>query len=136
MNFDQMTAERPVCRIYLGSGEDFITMEWSGYATSPQFRAGTEQMLEELVRHNMHKVLGDVQDMVLISAEDQDWVHQHFLPRALQNGFRAIALVRPNHYFNKVAIESMAYKLNDESLHIRVFNDAAEARTWLRGLTV
>lgn len=128
--------ERPVCRIYLGSGEDFITMEWSGYATSGQFRAGTEQMLAELTRHGLNKVLGDVRDMVLISADDQEWVHQQFLPRALQQGFRAIALVRPNHYFNKVAIESMAYKMNDESLNIRVFNSADEARNWLACLSV
>ena len=127
----QHNGEIPIYRIYLGQGQDYVTMEWKGYANSAQFREGTERMLEELTRHKVHKVLGNIRDMVLISAEDQQWLQDVFLPRAIHQGFKAIALVRPVHYFNKVAVESVAYKVQDESLKIRMFNELSEAIEWL-----
>ena len=109
-----------------------VIMEWNGYANSQQFREGTEKMFAELVKHQAHKVLGNIKDMVLISLDDQTWLIDYFLPKAISHGFRAIALVRPVHYFNKVAVETIAYKVNQEQLRIQFFNDVHEAEDWLR----
>jgi hypothetical protein len=126
------TEERAIYRNTYDAAEGYITMEWSGYANSQQFREGTEQMFRELVHHRATKVLGNIKDMVLISLEDQVWLIDYFLPKAIAAGFKAVALVRPVHYFNKVAIETVAYKVNQEKLRIQIFNDIDEAREWLR----
>src|SRR4051812_23092815 len=118
-------------RIYTEKLNDYVTMEWNGYANSMEFREGTEKMLSELIRHRANKVLGDIRNMVLISREDQFWLLEEFLPKAIKNGFKAIALVRPVHYFNKVAVETVAYKVNQEKLRIKFFNNVEEAREWL-----
>ena len=111
-----------------------IVMDWDGYATSIQFREGTEFMLKLLKEHNVHKVLADIKDMTLISGEDQNYVQYNFLPRAIEGGFRAIAIVRPTSYFNAVAIETISYRVKKTVVQMRVFDDVDQARAWLSSL--
>lgn len=123
-----------VYNIYFDPEINAVVMEWDGYATSQQFKEGTELMLETLVKNNTHKVLADIKDMVLIGMDDQHWLENSFIPRAIQAGFRAIAMVRPDYYFNKVAVESVSYKVDQDQLRINFFDNAAEAREWLAGV--
>src|SRR3982751_2614040 len=121
-----------VYNIFFDSEIDSVVMEWDGYATSAQFKEGTELMLNTLIQNNSFKVLADIKDMVLIGMEDQRWLDTHFLPRAIQFGFKAIAIIRPDHYFNKVAVESISYKVDKEKLAITFFDNVADAKEWLK----
>ena len=120
-----------VYRIYYDPAANWVVMDWDGYATSRQFREGTEMMLQLLKEHHASKVLADVKDMVLIGMEDQQWLNNHFLPGAIQAGFQAIAVIRPSHYFNQVAIEGISYKIDKEKLQIQIFEQVEEAKAWL-----
>jgi hypothetical protein len=117
--------------IYFDEATGCVVMEWNGYATSSQFRQGTELMLNTLIQSHATKVLGDIRDMVLIGMEDQKWLDTDFLPRAIKFGFKAIAIVKPVHYFNKVAVESVSYKVDQEKLSINFFESRQEAQAWL-----
>ncbi len=123
-----------IYRIYPES--DRIVMEWEGYATSAQFREGTETMLNYLIEQRVHKVLADVRDMVLIGMEDQKWMETSFLPRAIRFGFKACAIVRPSNYFNKIAVETISFKIEKEKLAVQVFDTSEEAINWLDSFTV
>lgn len=118
--------------IYFDPAIFAVVMDWDGYATSRQFREGTELMLNTLIQHKTYKVLADIKDMTLIGMEDQEWLERDFLPRAMQFGFRALAIVRPESYFNKVAVESIHYKIDKEKLAINYFDNSEEARSWLK----
>jgi hypothetical protein len=119
--------------IYFDSDIKTVVMQWEGYATSSQFKEGTEFMLNTLIKHKCDKVLADTREMVLIGREDQQWLEQHFLPRAIEFGFKAIALITPRHYFNKVAVENISYKVDKEKLAINFFDNIEEAKAWLQG---
>lgn len=106
-------------------------MEWTGYATSAEFREGTEYMLQVLKENKAARVLADIRDMVLIGIEDQHWLDNNFLPRAIQAGFTSIAMIKPLHYFNKVAVESISYKVDRDKLAINFFDNREEAIAWL-----
>ena len=112
----------------------YVFMDWDGYATSAQFREGTEYMLQLLKQNNSSKVLADIKDMTIIGREDQNYVQFNFLPRAIDAGFRAIAIVRPVNHFNAVAIETISYRVNKTVVQMRVFDDIEEARKWLISL--
>jgi hypothetical protein len=127
-----MQTEQGIYRIYFDNDADFVVMEWAGYATSAQFREGTEYMLQVLKENNATKVLADIRDMVLIGIEDQHWLDNNFLPRAIQAGFTSIAMIKPLHYFNKVAVESISYKVDRDKLAINFFDNREEAIAWLR----
>ena len=68
-------------RIHFDEAIGSVVMEWHGYATSSEFKEGTELMLNTLIRHNTFKVLADIRNMTIIAGEDQDWLHSAFLPR-------------------------------------------------------
>ncbi|MBV9989060.1 MAG: STAS/SEC14 domain-containing protein [Chitinophagaceae bacterium] len=126
------TKQPKIYDIYYDAAKNFVVMRWNGYATSAQFREGTEYMLQVLTAHGASKVLADIRDMVLIGMEDQHWLDTDFLPRAIAAGFRAIAMVKPLHYFNKVAVETVSYKVDREKLAISFFENPEEAEAWLQ----
>lgn len=129
-----METNTEVYNIYFDKEINSVVMEWDGYATSAQFKEGTELMLNTLIHNNCFKVLADIKGMVLIGTEDQQWLNTHFLPRAIKFGFKAIAIIKPDHYFNKVAVESVSYKVEKDKLAINFFDNTAEAKEWLKNI--
>ena len=126
-----MEASTEIYNIYYDEDINAVVMEWNGYATSKQFKQGTELMLNMLIKNNCSNVLADIRDMKIIAMEDQQWLNEEFLPRATTFGFKAIAIIRPDFYFNKVAVESISYKADKEKLTINFFDNKTEAREWL-----
>jgi hypothetical protein len=59
------------------------------------------------------------------------WIEQ-FLPRAIELGFKAIAIIKPDFYFNKVAVESVSYKVDKDKLEIVFFDNTEQAKEWLK----
>ncbi|HYD87580.1 MAG TPA: STAS/SEC14 domain-containing protein [Vitreimonas sp.] len=110
-----------------------VVMIWKGYATSAAFRDGNAQVLSEINARKASKLLGDVTDFVLIGAEDQAWLNEVWIPRAMHAGLRKVALVQPNFYFNRVAVDSVAQKLDRERVEVGFFSTREEAREWLKG---
>ena len=128
-----MEATIKTYNIYFDKEIDAVVMEWHGYATSRQFKEGTELMLNTLIKHNCSKVFADIRDMTLIGMEDQQWINEVFLPRATKFGFKAIAIIKPHSYFNKIAVETISYKADKEKLTINFFDNVEEAKAWLKG---
>ena len=50
-------------------------VSWEGYATSPEFKEGTELMLNTLIKNKLAKVLADIKGMTLIGMDDQQWLN-------------------------------------------------------------
>ena len=93
-----MEANTTIYNIYFDKEIDSVVMDWDGYATSEQFKEGTELMLDTLIKNKANKVLADIKDMVLIGREDQIWLDENFLPRAIKAGFKAITTIDPFEY--------------------------------------
>ncbi len=106
-------------------------MIWQGYATSAEFRAANERILGVIAEHKAAKLLGDVARFVLIGMEDQAWLNNDWIPRAMAAGLRHVALVQPSYYFNKVAVESVGAKLDPARVELAFFGDISAAREWL-----
>jgi hypothetical protein len=120
-----------VYNIYFDKELNTVIMEWNGYATREKFKEGTELMLNLLVKHKAAKVLADIKNMTLIGSEEQQWLENSFIPRAIEFGFKAVAMIKPDNYFNKVAVESVSYKVNKEKLNISFFDNVTDAKDWL-----
>lgn len=118
--------------IYFDEQINSVVMIWTGYATSEQFREGSELMLNELIYSKARAVLADLREMVIIGLEDQKWLESTFIPRAIKFGFKQIAFLTPTSYFNKVAVESVTYKIDKEKLYMQFFENEQEAISWLK----
>jgi len=121
-----------VYNIFFDANLNAVVMEWNGYATSGQFREGTELMLNTLIQNNCTKVLADIEDMTIIGMDDQQWLQDNFLPRAIKFGFKTIAIITPTSYFNKVAVESVSYKIDKEKLAVNFFDSVDKGTEWLK----
>src|SRR5215813_2844340 len=126
-----MEMQTTVYSVYYDELSGYVVMQWQGYANSNEFREGTELMLNTLISNKCSDVLADIGKMVLISQEDQRWLETNFLPRAIRFGFKRIALIQPASYFNKVAIETINSKIDKGKLTFAVFDNVADAKTWL-----
>jgi hypothetical protein len=109
-----------------------VVMIWRGYATSAVFRAANEQVLQTIGERRAKKLLGDITEFVLIGAEDQDWLNNVWLPSAMEAGLRMVALVTPNFYFNRVAVDNVVKKLDPTRLQVAYFATRDEAKAWLK----
>lgn len=125
------TETPPVYNIYFDEAQQAVVMQWEGYATSAQFREGTELMLNELIQHKASRVLADIRHMALIGSDDQRWLLDLFLPRALKFGFRSVAFLKPGSYFNQVAVENVTSKIGAQ-LNMGFFENSEEAWQWLK----
>jgi hypothetical protein len=109
-----------------------VVMIWKGYATSAAFREGNARVLTEITDRRASKLLGDVTDFVLIGAEDQAWLNEVWIPRAMHAGLRKVALVQPSFYFNRVAIDTVAQKLDRDRVQLGFFDNRDAAKVWLK----
>ena len=109
-----------------------VVMIWKGYATSAAFREGNARVLTEITDRRASKLLGDVTDFVLIGAEDQAWLNEVWIPRAMHAGLREVALVQPSFYFNRVAIDTVAQKLDRDRVQLGFFDNRDAAKAWLK----
>ena len=77
-------------------------------------------------------MLADIKDVILIGVEDQQWLIDQFLPRAIEFGFKAIAIIKPDSYINKVTVESVSYKVDRDKLEIMFFDNTDQSKEWLK----
>jgi len=123
--------DNPVCSIALDESLRGLVVTWRDYATSTQFRFIHEYMLELIATHRVTKILGDDTHLQTIHAEDQAWVTQNWMPRAVESGLRAAASKGPSAYFAQVAVGRVV-SAAPAPLSIQIFTTTADARKWLQ----
>jgi SpoIIAA-like len=129
-----ITDPRFECTVGYDAEVPCVIMTWKGYATSREFREANERVLGILVERKASKLLGDITHFVLIGAEDQNWLNDDWIPRAMAGGLQIVALVTPVFYFNRVAVDNVSKRLDPEALVLQHFADRETARAWLRGV--
>ncbi len=118
--------------VYFDTNINSVVLEWHGYSPSKEFREGVELMLNALIQNNSSKLLADIKEMKLIGLDDQLWINNDFLPRAIKSGFKTVAVIEPEDHFNKVAVASIVDKIDAEILNVKFFPDLEDAKTWLK----
>lgn len=120
-----------VCIFSVNHDIPCIMVLWQGYATSEQFRRIAESQLQLMKEYGFNKILTDNSLMKVVSMEDQKWVINDWLPRALKVGYMACATITSKDYFSRIAIENVISKIDDQ-LTVRYFGDVDDAAAWLK----
>lgn len=127
-------AENPICSIQLDESLPGLAVTWKDYATSTQLRFVHEYLLHLIEQHRVTKIFGDDSALRTIVAEDQAWIVQDWMPRAVRAGLRAGAGKVSSAYFARLAVETIVAAA-PEGLTLRVFGTGDEAKAWLRDFT-
>jgi hypothetical protein len=92
----------------------------------------TTECCPAFAEHRATRLLGDVREFVLIGADDQRWLNEHWIPSAVEAGLRRVALTQPTYYFNRVAVETVRRRVDPDRLTVGYFGDLDGARAWLK----
>ncbi|HYF04019.1 MAG TPA: hypothetical protein VEC36_11615 [Patescibacteria group bacterium] len=107
---------------------------WHGYASSEQLRACYERFLELVQKHGFIKGLSDNRNMVMFSAEDQEWLTKEFIPRLKATNFRYSAVVAPISHFARIGVDNVVRQISNDEIEIRYFQTSPEAERWLESI--
>jgi hypothetical protein len=120
-----------VCTVSWDGDIPAVVMIWNGYATSKEFRSANETVLNMVAEKRASKLLGDITQFKLIGGDDQKWLNDNFIPRAIETGLRHVALTSPSYYFNQIAVETVSQRIDPSRLAVQQFSDWQQARSWL-----
>jgi hypothetical protein len=123
--------DNPTCSIFFDDEIPCMTVVWKGGVSSSQLRCVHENLIHFIAAHRVSKVLGDDTAVPVIDIDDQRWILEDWLPRAVAAGLRAAASKAPSSYVGRAAIDNII-RAKGEDMVIRSFADIDEARQWLR----
>jgi hypothetical protein len=123
-------ANNPVCLVGYDADVPCVTVIWKGYATSTQLRFVHEEALLLPATRKAHKMLGDETEVATIHSDDQKWIVENWMPRAVAAGLRVSASKRPTSYFGRLSVDNIRSAANAHIM--RTFDDLREARNWLK----
>lgn len=121
---------------YLGHNpvKKIIVMEIFGYLTSVQFRELCDALLNLIIKTKIDKVLIDATHMPIIGLEDQHWLTETWLPKAVASGYGICAIVNSKYFFNRIAFDSIVNQLDRYRFKVKTFAHRSLAEHWLTNL--
>jgi hypothetical protein len=128
-------ADNAICRVSVDSAIPCVMVVWGRYATSAQLRFVHECILDHLRRHDLHKILGDDTALAVIPIDDQAWLREDWMPRALSAGLKAAASKSPKGFFGRQSVANVMSRAPRE-IALRSFEKLDEAKAWLKTVQI
>ncbi|MGV3538190.1 MAG: STAS/SEC14 domain-containing protein [Rufibacter sp.] len=123
----------PFGRVYLTIEEDeqnkLIYVNWMGYLTEENVKAGAQAYTQALAAAGYNCVLNDTRLIIGSWNHSMDWVINEWAPNAAKAGLKRIAMLANPESFGA---SSTATFINDlKAFEAKAFNDLDSARKWL-----
>jgi len=116
--------------------DSYIKIEWLRFTRSDDFRKAMDMQIDIMQQYGIQKILADNRNMKVISPEDQLWSIENWLPRAIEVGYRAIALVQGSDFFNNHTVERIIETaqevFNKFDVKAEYFKNMNEAEKWIK----
>jgi len=130
--------ETPYVILYWDARNGWVGSRWKRIALGDNWQ-GFELMQELLDRgldlmqaKGSSRWLGDTRESPVITPETQRWTNAVWWPRALDSGFRWLALIVPRSTLAQMAIEqSTRWSQQDGRSELRYFETREAAKEWL-----
>lgn len=104
---------------------------WKGSCTSQQYRDAFLFLLEEQKKTRITRFVSDVREQAIISPEDRKWFETVALPKAIEQGLKAAAVIFNGNIFKKYYLNVILQATNKFGLPLRLFNENQPAEEWL-----
>ena len=80
------------CTVTYDEAAGCVVMTWRGYGAGAGFREDNERVLAALVEHRASRLLGEIERLSEFRPEDEAWLVQDWIPRAVRRGLRRPAI--------------------------------------------
>jgi hypothetical protein len=121
----------PWLSIHWDSERHYIHADFKGFCNSSEFRAGTLEILEAIRARGAAALISDNRELEGVSAQDQLWLRDTWVPEAVNAGIRWIAVIVPHHGLGKVASTDIISKFGETEFVTRTFESLPDAVDWI-----
>lgn len=129
----ELYSKEPHLHIYFLPIEHLLLADWVGKTSRQTTVRGFEKYLEAFEKFACGKIMVDLRHGIDNYERIQDWLQEHWLPKAANFGLEQMALVHPPATFNQTEIGrfDLEAALARGKVQIRNFKDRTPARDWL-----
>lgn len=106
-------------------------IEWKGKCTSEQYQGAFLSLLDLQKTKKISRYISDIRNQSIISPTDRKWFENEALPRAIEQGLKAAAVVFDGNAFKKYYINVILSATNKFGMPMKVFSELEEAENWL-----
>ncbi len=122
--------DEPWLTIWWDRAHNCVHGEWKAFATSAEFRAGLMKGLGAIKEKRATAYVSDTRKVKVIVQKDQEWVKETWIPLAVAEGLKRVALVTGAAGLGKTTVLEIVKQVDDEAF-LRSFDSLAEAFDWL-----
>jgi hypothetical protein len=108
----------------------WIDVNWTGYLTGANIRAGAAAYTEALAKSGYNAVLNDTRGVLGPWEHSLDWVINTWAPQAAAAGLTHFAMVTTKESMADASAVSFYHQL--KAFRAEMFSDMEEAKKWLR----
>jgi len=117
-----------------------LSLVWHGAAAGEGYREIMSAALDTLLSQRGRTWLSDRRQLGVLRAEDQQWLHDHWLPRAVAGGVHRIAVLTPPTALSRMGVRcriapsataESTQTANGDVLEMSWFEELARANAWL-----
>jgi hypothetical protein len=109
-----------------------VVIVWEGFNEAGSFRPIMERVLEMMKSKGASRMLADLRDAKVNSPEDQKWLYEDWMPRAIQAGLRSMALVVPKSTIAQLGLRRSIQRIDKNDFLTAHLEDVKGARKWLK----
>jgi hypothetical protein len=109
----------------------WVYVKWRGWANSAEYKAAQEAVITALRENHASRNLIDSTDSRVVSDEDQKWLVENWIPRAVAAGRRWTAIVLPKSALGRTIAENIDKHPQSRLVKVQHFETVEEASAWL-----
>ena len=84
------------------------------------------------MKTNTNVIIGDTRKMTMIWKEDREWLIKEWYPKAIEAGFRCVALVITSDSYNELALKEVVEKSDGHMIETKYFISPSNAENWVK----
>jgi hypothetical protein len=110
---------------------DAVAHTWEEFTSGQEFRDACEELLDCIEQRDTDKVLVDTSGIQAHDDEDQAWLQQDWIPRAIDAGMQYAGMVHSDSVISEMDMEEFMEMVADIPYEPMMTDDIDEARSWL-----
>ncbi len=115
--------------------EGIIQVTYKNRATNEEYRLNLDKQVELVRQHRITKAVFDLRKMGVLSAENQQYTSQVYMPQISKAGLKHSAMIVPEDIFGEASAKNVTSRVKNEvDVSLQYFKDLNQALAWLNTL--
>lgn len=115
--------------------DTILVVAYKSRASNEEYRVNLAKQVEMVKQHRIVKAVFDLRKMGVLSAENQQYTSEVYMPQITKAGLKHSALIVPEDIFGEASAKNVTSRVKNEVIFsVHYFKDFEQALTWVAGL--